>query len=474
MNNASKSPKKHNISQPLSPIAAASQPYLDSCNEVELEAYNRILKNLQQTSISNEKDNILCKTQLEFQEDLDKRKKEKLKKELLQTTEYLKKQMLEKSELIKNQKITEISLENAQFQKMPANLVNVFPRITETPAEIRRSRELARKEELRKSLENQICEKDRSLANKKSESKNEEKQKLTRLAELVKKEENESKKIKKEKCDAYMEELNRDIKAKEIKKINEKRLENIEYEGMNKIVEMIKNGENNIEYPLPGDNEKLEKNEENMGKETENKEENLEEKKEEENIELIEKFFNENGSKENNEEKPRNDSNNKPKVISAEPLLNQSNLPITSPISPSAEPVNDRVLQLIAKKQKKANELLSRIENLEKTGFSHKSSLTLAQIQRLKSSLTPLAYKFNSEGKTTRLTGKEANKMIEESEENRTERSSVRSTKSRARSQADLFGKLRSSAGFGNTLQEKAQKVAYDRYISELEHQVFF
>eukprot|EP01022_Parablepharisma_sp_SALTPOND_P021736 TRINITY_DN434_c0_g2_i1.p2 TRINITY_DN434_c0_g2~~TRINITY_DN434_c0_g2_i1.p2 ORF type:complete len:689 (+),score=109.99 TRINITY_DN434_c0_g2_i1:9267-11333(+) len=425
------SPNKKESAYQRTMATSASAPYLNSCNQVELEAYNRLLDKLKVVSHIDEATDSMQNFQRVREELIEKQKKEKLKKELMQTTQYLRKQMEEKA--VREKTVQEKDREeyNKVCNSMPAYVVSVFPRITETPLEVRRQREINQKITLKKGLLEQIGEREARVKKEKQDLKELEQGRLKRLVEMLKKEEEEIKEKQKEKREKYIAELKKDIECKTMEKANQKRLDTIEYDGMKKIVALNDEKAPLVEaneYPLPED-EVVEPAEENVDKGE---------------IEVIENFFNAENAKEESEAPP----------------------PET----------DDKLAQLIAKKQQKANELLKKIEELEKRGLSgRKSSLSTLPIKKLKTALMPEGYRYSSTtGKEARITSEEANKMVAISEGNRSETRSVRSVTSRAKSQRDIFALSRHSTGFGNTAIERAQKVAYERYIAQLEHQVLF
>ena len=448
MSNASGQTRVNRFQKSSSATTCSVNPqYLNSCSDVELEAYDRVIHDLQKKSHNDEAIELMQKSQRDFEEQQEKLKRDKLKKELMQTTEYLRKQIEEKAIRDKIQREKEKDVQNAVYNAMPQEVVASFPRIVEIPADIQRRKELEKKTELKKDLIGQMSNREIRKSQERDNSKAIEQARLKQLSDAMKKEEEQLREHMKEKKDRYAEDLKKDIDCKIVKKENQKKLDTMEYKGMTKIIsinedkkddkkeETIKEEKKEEVYPLPGDAERVVQEEAVEG----NKD-----------IEVVENFFKE-GEPENNDK----DENNKAAQLQLK----------------DEESGNPKLAELIARKQKKTTELLKKIEELEKRGpGKYKSSISIA---KLKSALSPTGYRYSSTtGKESHITGKEANKIITEAEENRAETRSVRSVASRAKSHQDMFAHARRSTVNGNNVLEQTQKIAYDRYLSHLENQV--
>ncbi len=468
-----------------------SASYLRSCNKVELDAYERVLGRLKDLDRATQQVNDIQEARNRLDAITESEKRTSLRQELMRTTQYLRKQIDERTSREMEEQTKERDEYKQQCESMPPNVISIFPRITETPAEVRRQRETRRTQALERDLRGQIEGKREEKTRATIIERETELGKLKRLAETAKREGEEAKEKERAKKERYGEELRRDIQCKEAERANKKRLESIEYEGVSKIVALEKGEVTAVPEPSPvGETKQEAKGEE------ENKavaEDQNEGKTIEGDIETVEKFFeskdhpivNENKQEETtmaaSAEKPNNpepeaktddNSGNKDSTVKK---------PATGPVPEMDERRRSQLATLLARKQRKADELLQRIDELEQRANSSGRKCSLP-VRKLRAVLSPAGYRCTIDGKSTHISGSDAEKIVstEQSQKKTAARSALssrasntsRSSRARSQNGDDVFGTLRSSAAFGNTMLERAQKVAYERYIAHLERQV--
>ena len=174
--------------------------YFSGCSKVSIEAYNRVLEQL--NSLKNQ--DILIeetlKKQLHDSEEKERTKREKLKKEMLANKEILELQIKLKKEKEMQEKMNILNEGKQTLAQMPENLINIFPRITETPKQIRHGKKIKLQEEVKMSLKQQMENKLLRTEEKKQKEKQQECENIQKTNEKEKKED-ETKKTEREKKD---------------------------------------------------------------------------------------------------------------------------------------------------------------------------------------------------------------------------------------------------------------------------------
>jgi len=398
--------------------------YLTSCSKVTLEAYNRVIKELESIK---QKDQETQQFQLKKDTEQiykEKLSKERLKQEALATNEILKAQIILKQQKDKTEKQQLLS----QAPDLPSEVVVAYPRIVETPLEQRKSKKLHFQEEARKRLQEQINEKEQKIKETKKKEIEQESEQIRKIQEKAKKDEELIKQKNKEKLEQYKLELSKDIEAKSMLKRNEKRLEDIEAQGINELQNILQNNsEKDAKIPQ---NLEIAKNIINI----ENQE--LEQKDEKQNIET-------------KKEKPNNEiPDNKSEAH----------------LSHVSDAKSDKLALLLERKQKKANDLIKKIEFLETQSRSASvSPQRKAELQKMKKALAPPSYKMVSEGKEIKISQEEVNKIINKPKKDDDLISVTSRTSKMIRN--------KSEDKFEKSPIEKAQKIAYRRYLESLEYQ---
>lgn len=206
--------------------------YLSGCSKVTLDAYNRVLKHLQEVKDEEAQLKEAISLQIKKEEEKEKSLIQKQKNESLAAKKELEKQIKEKHEKKLMDKIAEKDSYKASLEELPKEVVVPFPRIIQTPREIRREKEKKNQEEMKKLLEEQIAKKNI----KENEEKNlilEQENEIVRKAKAEALKEAEEFKLKNtELLEKWKNGLTNDIQYKQMKKLNEKRLEGIEYDGI--------------------------------------------------------------------------------------------------------------------------------------------------------------------------------------------------------------------------------------------------
>jgi len=496
----------------------ATVSYLSSCSKVYLDAYDREIKNLEKIRAAEEEADQIMLAKAKQQEELEKEKFRTQKMQSNKIANIVSSQIQDRQKVEKILKEKEQAEYNAQISAMPPELVAVFPKITETPVEIRKSIEKNRQKELANELEKQMNNKIIQQKIERNSSIEEERKIVKEINEKEKKQDLESKKREEERRIKYSEELKKDVEAKEMKKIAEKRLTSIEYEGMKSLIQLSAKKGSTFETPDKINILNPTKEQDSPENEIIYKQNTLSPTNEnpeflDPEIQLIDQYFNDiksdpqkQAETPENEQRPEsNDSEKNPvspptvdpncKTIEKKEeklLKDEKNI---CEISPSADP---KLAYLLEKKQKKTNELLNRIAELERRAATPGDKLRLSSLKDLKASLTREGFQFKSGNKKVKLTGEEVFRASVSSRGSMLSRGSCSSRQSARSSTAGLkqmqstpviafkkkLPKRRSDSvkrpmtggKEDNVLlapADKTAKQAYDRYLSQLESQVF-
>eukprot|EP01022_Parablepharisma_sp_SALTPOND_P031545 TRINITY_DN804_c0_g1_i2.p2 TRINITY_DN804_c0_g1~~TRINITY_DN804_c0_g1_i2.p2 ORF type:complete len:501 (-),score=74.64 TRINITY_DN804_c0_g1_i2:7370-8872(-) len=460
--------------------SSATAAYFNTCSKVFIDAYDREIRNLERIRKQELAADELMLQKAREEEMTEKEKAKVQKAELAKTTAVVVSQIQQKVEMEKKQKEKEQVEYNAVVTSMPPELVAVFPKIVETPDEVRKSIEKSKQKEFKAALESQMSSK---LNRKQMERTN------AMLAEMKQMKEAEAK-LQKEILEAqqkdqerkrkYQEDLKKDIKCKEMRKFNEKRLEAIEFKGRESLTQLSVKKDQAFESP------KIEQENVIDGKdELEVVEEDNNDLDADKDMAVIEQYFNDAPP-----EDPNNVNNNNEETS---PVGNNNEKLQNSPseqVAPCADP---KLAYLLEKKQKRTNELLERLAELERGTPTDSKKRSL---QTLRSTLTREGFCFLSGGKKTRVSGEQVFHSLSSRQGScyssassrqpqqgikRVESTPVtkfRKTQNRARHDKSESVK-RPNTGlkddilcFGTT--DKTQKIAYNRYLSELESQVKF
>ena len=402
----------------------SSSSYLTTCSKVTLDAYNRVLEQLQSIKDGEKRTEDFLTNKLRAEEDREKATKDKLKREAMATNEVVKMQMalkLERERMERAQNQVEF---RTVISAMPENLINVYPRITETPADLRKSRKVQQQEELKKDLKQQMSNRAAKRVEETVKFKQEELEVVTKVQEKVKKEEELVKQRDKEKMEKYKTELNKDIKCKVMQKKNEKKLEEIEYNGMSELQHLLAQGTADNDPKKAADD--IDKNQNAEPEAGQNVEANK-------------------------------DKEGKTEVQKPEDALSKADaLSEATTNNPNA----DKLALILERKQRKANILLKKLEDMETASKSGMPSTQKYSLEKMKKALNPPGYKMQAEGKTVRITKEEVDQIINKG-----------SKDDDTRSRASYLSRNKSEERFGKSPTEKAQKVAYKRYLTSLESQ---
>lgn len=441
---------------------ASSQAYLNECSKVVLDAYDREVKKLQSINDKEKYFDEEIQKGIEKEDKREEEKKLKLKAEILETAKVVARQMAEKNEKDKIAKNREKEEFNKTYGKIPPNIVSTFPRIADTPAEVRNQRKIAMQNIMKEQLESQI-ETDRlHKQSKHMRWMSEEHERLKKLEEETKREERENAEKIREKVKQYQDELRRDIECKEKRKSNDKRLEKMEYEGVTSLRGIADKNQNDknipykeIEIPpakedlFPTANPIIEEEEDDEFKD---------------NAAIIEGYF----DKTDKEIPPKNEQ----KEICKKNKLEDDKM--------------NKIASILEKKQKKTKELMLRIEELEKkasqrsNSVHEKPSVSGYSLNRLKNVLSRESFQIVSEGKKFRISGEDAKNAISSRQSvpkiSVETRPKFEEKKTKSKDIKRLIPREEKDEKLDENRvmcsREKAQKIAYNRYISELEIQV--
>eukprot|EP00830_Metopus_es_P017000 TRINITY_DN5455_c0_g1_i1.p1 TRINITY_DN5455_c0_g1~~TRINITY_DN5455_c0_g1_i1.p1 ORF type:complete len:714 (-),score=208.06 TRINITY_DN5455_c0_g1_i1:32-2125(-) len=403
--------------------------YLTTCNKVTLDAYDRVLKRVQSIQDSDKKVQDHLSQQIKEEEEKERKVKEKQKAESLEAQRKLEIQIRENKQKKFAEKIKEAEEFKNTMQNLPEEVVNAYPRITQTPKEIRKARKIEEQERLKKLLEQQIDLKMKKELEKRTKEIQEDTVRLVKTKEKGEKEEEEQKAKLQEKMNEYQKGLRNDIQYHQIRKENEKKLENIESNGINALMQITSclndpETKDKLDAAID-DGQRIQK------------EEKQEEKAEEED---------------------------RCEKVSVEP--SQS---VTETIKTEAG--MDKLAIILARKQKKAERLLKKIEELEKNKKSGSLSPQKYSLSKMKEALTPSSYKVNSGGKEIRLSNAAVQELILKSKHGSTKGSAAKGSKAaenEAESQRKTSTKEISTI---KDIKEKNQRIALKRYLEQLDKQ---
>jgi len=341
--------------------------YLTSCSKVALEAYDRVLAQIKAKKDEEEKniEHMMRKTFLEEQS--EKAKKEKLRLEQEKVKEILAKQVLEKKQ---KEKLEKTNMKS-EFVKMLETQA-VFPKIIEPPVDLQINKRRQSQEEVKKNLQDQILENEARRRLEKLTELHKDQENLRKVHDELNKDQDSYKQREKEKREKFCADLRESLQAKELLKATQKKLDNLKAEDLKQEENKSQNSENceNIE---------------------ENKEQIPENKNEKnQDIELIEKYF------ENNEENGLK--------LPKEGYI--GSVPPTPSIM--SDDRQSKFEQLLEKKKLKAHNLLQRIENLEKTVASGGRSISISPekkqaLEKMKEQLSSQAFSYIKDGKKIRV-----------------------------------------------------------------------
>ena len=343
-------------------------------------------------------------------------KKGKLRKELGEVKHFLHKQMLEK----KAQEMQVKLKEQDEYNKL-VNKLAVFPRIVEPDKELQIRKQRHMQDQVKKDLQQQMLDNENKRKLERQRGLAEERERISKFLEKKQKEDEDTKSVEKEKRDRYCEDLKQNVECKEKVRVTQKKLESLKVEDLDVM-------ENGVENVVQDDNKTEEGKEVDVG--------------------VIEDYFR--GDKEQNNLE-REDG----KVEEHEPVVRDEKM--------------DKMAMLIEKKQRKANELLMRIEELQKTeskagsqaGHSHRKSLPLS---KLRAAVSPQAYTFMKDGKKIRIEP-ELSPL-----KNVNFPKSPQPSSQKSPGGEKPFSPYASARGF----YEKTQRMAFNQYLSKLETQVAF
>ena len=486
--------------------SSASASYLSTCSKVALDAYEREVQKLQTIKEQEQLIDELMLKKAENDQEIENNKKNQQRAELLKTAHFVAHQMREREVTEKLARVKEQADYNLTYGSVPPTIVAAFPRIVELPQDVRRNIQKAKQAQMKAALEAQIAIEKQQREKERCMVLIDEKKKAVEDEMKVKNEDETAAEKAKERKARYQEELRKDIQCKEMKKINAKRLESIEFEGVRSLHQLgtckSPTQESPYTYAIPmeafGTNEKPEMAEkveksEKTEKEFENPE-NLEKPKGENDLEdenvsndlaLIEGYFQEDGNK----TKPSEPKNSKPDETNKKGTS-------TNPQKTCKPPEKDKVeagvftekqrsdaeklAKLLEKKQKKTNELLQRIEDLErKTAVHTPGQQRRYSLGKLRTALSREGFRYVGSGRGVRVSGDEVYRSL--SSRQSSAQQSVRGSEAPPRSKPKMkvWTRKKSEDSVASRTEsqryqsgDKAQKIAYDRYLSELEAQV--
>ncbi len=476
-----------------SSLTAASASYLSSCSKVAFDAYEREAQKLQSIEEEERTTEEIVRRKAEREEQQEKERTRREHAAKVRVAAEVAQQIRDRVEGELKNRVREREEYNAVLKDISPEVVAAFPKIVELPTSVQREIVRARQIDMRAALETQMaftCDKRRL---ERSESQNEERMRVQREETEIRREDEAAAGKRREKMERYREELDRDIKFREMRRLNEKRLGSIESQGMITLRKMVEPTEN----PAPtakADAEKTvcKKDEEQESIKDATDSKPTEEKKdspsaaedaspiiEDKDLALIEEHFSKASQVEGSASPPENHASARNSVISSP---HTRTLPVTarnlSLLSPIASP-DPRLTQLLEKKQRRTNELLAQISSLEKKARS--GSRQSIALTRMRIALSREGFRFRSQGRSVRISGEEVTRRSDGSRRSRSvvSRGSVKSACSRRTIQEEVKSsvaphgcKREQFATSDRVLAPNVQKVAYDRYLSELEMQV--
>ena len=395
--------------------ALSNISYLSTCSKVTLDAYHRVLEKLQMIKEKEANTQELMTKQMKELEDRETKVKDKQRHESLLIKAELEVQMKRKREqsLAEKQKVSQEF--RSTVLNLPEEVVNVFPRITQTPPEVRRANKMRVQAEVRQELRNQIAQKASKNTLEKTYEVQEDMERLKKYQEEYERLHETEQTKTQEQLTQYKTDLEKDIQYKKARKVNEKRLEGIEYQGITALQKILVGKPEDAMQEL----------------------QKIEQTKDEKCFAPVKE---EGSVKEDDEEEVAD--------IKKEQKTDQTGKEAAR---------MEKLAGILERKQKKAQQLLDKLEGLQKGKRSESSSPNKYSVAKLREALAPVGYKMKSDGKTVRLSNAAAQELISQKQQKDNEIEAV-TVKKRS-----------------NSLQkvtvEQTQKIAYQRYLKQLEAQ---
>ena len=188
-------------------------------SKVSVDAYNKLWDDIRKRKEAEKKTEIEKLVQLKAQEEAEHMKELKAKYLITKTNEHILEQIKE-TQMRKNvEKAVDKEMFNEVIKAMPDNLVNVFPRITETPATIRRDKKVQQQNDLKTKLLEQIGAK---VSERRVHKKGDELEAIRKDVEMHNLETNLKLATQRDIMQKYKDELLREIQLNNIKKLAEK------------------------------------------------------------------------------------------------------------------------------------------------------------------------------------------------------------------------------------------------------------
>ena len=381
-------------------VKAANSPesYLSGCDKIFLDAYDRELRRLE---IIRDQEAAVDQIMLQKAKDEEVVVKEKLqakKADLARTASMGFIQTLDKVQTTKKLKEKEQHEYNSIVTAMPAEAVTIFPRITETPQEVRRSIERAKQKDLKAALESQMANHSAKKQLERNSELAEEQKRLKEVeAKMVKDMELKMQKRQEEKL-VYKEDFAKTMQRKEVLKVNEKRLDTIEFEGIKTIqststskkpaFEMVTKEEDE-ENAVAAEQNPNEDNNNNLPADIieDGNENNVEDNGK---MEMIQKYFETSPKKMDGGKSPLIKNRKQEKQQSPSDKLTASN-------------PDPRLAVLLEKKQRKTNELIDKITELERKVSTSKDHNRANSLKEFKSAFVREGFLFRNGGKNSRI-----------------------------------------------------------------------
>ena len=439
----------------------AGSSYLTSCSKVTRDAYNRVIEQLHFVQEKDRHTQSSLEKILLAQEEREKAEFEKRKAEALATKQVLQIQI----DLKKQQQRTERAREQVDYKtviaEMPENVINVYPRITETPLEKRKDRKTQLQEELKKELKEQMAKKAQRASEERRRVKEQELASLQKTHEQAQKAEEESKVRDKQKLDQYKLELSKDIQCKEMRKLNDKRLGSIEFQGMTALHDLLTSSalplSQDPNVPVPAsvpEGSNPAPREATLPSETVHPVKAGTAGDPEDNVATVSPpLAAASGSPASDQH--RGQGNDQQQLVGA---------------TTDGDAKMDKLALILEKKQRKANELLEKLETHQRKQKGSSSLSPEFSVDRLKAALNPAAYSMKRQGKDVRLSSQEVAHIIQKAkplagtgEETKSHVGSEKFSKS--------LTAQKSEGSLAKSPTERAQRKAYDRYLAQLQSQ---
>ncbi len=215
------------MSERYSPVSRShrSAKSLSQCSRVSTDAYRKAVEDMLK---SREDELKISSAQKKLMQEAEQREAEKRLREktaILASVDVVKRQ-IELKQQLKLQELQQQRHEyNAVIESMPADLINVYPRITETPAEVRRAQKARKEAELKRVLLDEISLKQQKKSVEKRDADGKELETMARKEAEERGKEELAKAEYEANMQQYKEELMQEMEFRRMKQMSERPLE---------------------------------------------------------------------------------------------------------------------------------------------------------------------------------------------------------------------------------------------------------